>query len=54
MLTTSIILQQSDKLRQRGGQSCHEKCRYDISFSDPPTQVRNVAPWQTLPDKANQ
>ena len=35
-------------------QSCHEKRRFDISFSDPLTQVRNVAPWQTLADKVKQ
>ena len=32
-------------------QSCHEKRRFDVSFSGPPTLVRNIAPWQTLADK---
>ena len=35
-------------------QSCHEKRRFDVYFSDPPTQLRNVAPWQTLTDKVKQ
>ena len=25
-----------------------------FSFSDPPTQIRNVVPWQTLADKIKQ
>ena len=35
-------------------QSCHEKFRFDVSFSDPPTQVRNFTPWKKLADKVNQ
>ena len=29
-------------------QNCHKKHHFDISFSDPPTPVRNIAPWQTF------
>ena len=35
-------------------QSCHEERRSDASFSDPPTKVRNVAPWQELAEKVKQ
>ena len=51
--------QQSDILTKtiKGWHPCqtwHRKHRFNVSFSEPPTQVRNVAPWQTLADKVKQ